>query len=153
MERLSRADTESWAWLSQNGTAEQVYAFLDKANIHRLDLNEIAWRMKDKAFLKSAISLLDERHIYHYILWSYGILHNEHTVIRPFLQHSSFATRCGLWLESPLLSLNPVERFVYQHLEYAPLVNPRAHQVGAQRTILNPAFLRQYQHFMSVLRY
>ncbi|MBP8800556.1 MAG: hypothetical protein KBI41_03400 [Kiritimatiellae bacterium] len=153
VERLSRADTESWAWLSQNGTAEQVYAFLDKANIHRLDLNEIAWRMKDKAFFKTVISLLEARHIYHDTLWSYGILHNEPTVIRPFLQHSSFATRCGLWLESPLLSLNPVERFVYQHLEYAPLVNPRAHQVGAQRTILNPAFLRQYQHFMTVLRY
>jgi len=153
VERMSRADTESWAWLSQNGTAEQVYAFLDKANIHRLDLNEIAWRMKDKAFFKTVISLLEARHMYHDTLWSYGILHNEPAVIRPFLQHSSFATRCGLWLESPLLSLNPVARFVYQHLEYAPLVNPRAHQVGAQRTILNPAFLRQYQHFMAVLRY
>ena len=151
--RLSRADTESWAWLSQNGTPEQVLAFLNTANLHRLDLNEIAWRMKDKAFFKTVIGVLEARHVYHGTLWSYGILHNEPAVIRPFLQHSRFAAQCGLWLESPLLSLNPVERFDYQHLEYAPLVNPRAHQVGAHRTILNPAFLRQYQRFMTVLRY
>lgn len=153
VERLSRADTESWAWLSQNGTSEQVLAFLNAANLHRLDLNEIAWRMKDKAFFKTVIGVLEARHVYHGTLWSYGILHNEPAVIRPFLQHSPFAAQCGLWLESPLLSLNPVERFDYQHLEYAPLVNPRAHQVGAHRTILNPAFLRQYQRFMTVLRY
>ena len=29
VERLGRADTESWAWLSQNGTPEQVLAFLN----------------------------------------------------------------------------------------------------------------------------
>jgi len=153
VEKLSQADTDSWAWVSQHGTPEQVLAFLNAANLHRPDLNEIAWRMKDKAFFKAVIGLLEARHLYHDTLWSYGILHNEPAVIRSYLQHSPFAGQCGLWLESPLLSLNPVERFDYQHLEYAPLVNPRAHQVGPRRTILNPAFLRQYQRFMTVLRY
>jgi hypothetical protein len=148
---LSRTDTGSWAWLSQNGTEDEVVAYLDAANLHRTDLGEIAWRMKDKAFFKRVAALLEARHVYHDTLWSYGVLHNEPAAVREFLRHSPFAGRCGLWLESPLLTLEPVERAAYQHLEYAPLVNPRAHRVGAERTIPNAAFLRQFQQFMRVL--
>ena len=46
-----------------------------------------------------------------------------------------------------------MERLAYQHLEYAPLVNPRAHQVGAHRKILNNRFREQYQRLMKVLSY
>lgn len=151
--KLSRADTASWAWVSQNGTEAEVVAFLEAANLQRIDLDEIAWRMKDKAFFKTVTALLAARHAYHDTLWSYGILHNEPDVIREYLRHSPFAGHCGLWLESPLLTLEPVSRLDYQHLEYAPLVNPRAHQVGAKRTILNAAFRQQYQRLMKTLSY
>ncbi|HNX33654.1 MAG TPA: hypothetical protein PKM57_03440 [Kiritimatiellia bacterium] len=151
--KLSKTDTTSWAWLSQNGTEDDVVAFLGAANLHRIDLEEIAWRMKDKAFFARVTGLLETRHVYHDTLWSYGILHNAPSAIREYLRHSPFAGRCGLWLESPLLTLDPVERFDYQHLEYAPLVNPRAHQVGARRTILNAPFREHYQRFMRVLSY
>lgn len=153
VERLSKTDTASWAWVSQNGTEDQVLAFLGAANLHRLELEEIAWRMKERGFFGKALALLEARHVYHDTLWAYGILHNEPAAIREFLRHNPFAERCGLWLASPLLALDPVERFDYQHLEYAPLVNPRAHQVGRRRTILNAAFLQQYQRFMKVLSY
>jgi hypothetical protein len=69
------------------------------------------------------------------------------------LSHSPFADRCGLYLVSPLLTLDPVERLAYQHLEYAPLVNPRVHQLGAKRKILNQRFREQYQRFMKLLCY
>ena len=95
----------------------EVLAFLDQANIHRLDLNEIAWRMKDRDYFKKATTLLQTRHIYQETLWSYGVLHNDPETIRAFLRHSPFADRCGLWLVSPLLALEPVERLDYQHLE------------------------------------
>jgi hypothetical protein len=151
--KLSKVDTTSWAWISQNGTADEVLAFLNTGNLHRLGLGEIAWRMKDRAFFKKVVALLESRHLYDDTLWSYGVLQNEPAVIREFLRHNAFAGRCGLWLVSPLLTLEPVERFDYQHLEYAPLVNPRAHQVGAKRTILNTRFRSQYQLFMRVLSY
>ena len=154
VERLTRIDKTSWPWLSQNGTPQEVLAFLEKANLHRLDLNDIAWRMRDdRDWFKQATALLDRRHVWDDTLWSYGILHNDPETIRPFLRHSPFADRCGLWLVSPLLTLDPVERFAYQHLEYAPLVNPRAHQLGARRKILNNRFREQYQRFMKVLTY
>ncbi len=151
--KLSKVDTTSWAWISQNGTEDQVLEFLRGANLHRLDLNEIAWRMSDKAFFGKVIALLQARHVYADTLWSYGVLHNDPAVIREFLRYNTFAARCGLWLDSPLLTLDPVERFDYQHLEYAPLVNPRAHALGARRTILNNSFRMQYQGFMKVLSY
>ena len=151
--KLSKVDTTSWAWISQNGTDDQVLDFLKAANLHRLDLGEIAWRMRDKAVFRKVIALLQSRHVYADTLWSYAVLHNEPEVIREFLQHQAFAARCGLWLESPLLTRDPVERFDYQYLEYAPLVNPRAHALGARRAILNNSFRRQYQAFMKVLSY
>lgn len=153
VEKLSQVDKTAWAWISQNGTEDETIAYLDVANLHRLDLGEIAWRMKDAAFFRRALALLDARHVYQDTLWSYGILHNEPTAINAFLRHSPFATRCGLRLASPLLTLDPVERYVYQHLEYAPLVNPRAHMLGPRRTILNDRFRGQYQQFMKVLSY
>lgn len=149
--QLSQIDTTSWAWISQNGSPEDVLAFLQTANLHRLDLGEIAWRMKDKAFFKQTTDLLASRHVYHDALWSYGLHHNDPDTLRAWLEHSPFADRCGLHLVSPLLTLDPVERLDYQHLEYAPLINPRAHPVGAKRKILNAAFLAQYQNLMTVL--
>lgn len=151
--QLSKIDTTSWAWISQNGTEDEVLAFLGAANLHRLSLDEIAWRMKDVAYFKKVTALLEARHVYANTLWSYGVLHNAPAAIREFLRHNPFAGRCGLWLISPLLTLDPVERFDYQHLEYAPLVNPRAHGVGAKRTILNACFREQYQRYMKVLSY
>jgi len=150
---LTQIDTTSWAWISQNGTEEEVIAFLNAANLHRVDLDEIAWRMKSKAFFKKVAALLEARHAYSQTLWSYGVFHDDPATIREFLRHHEFADRCGLWLVSPLLVIEPVERFDYQHLEYAPLVNPRAHRVGAKRAILNTRFREQYQNFLRVLSY
>ncbi len=149
--QLTDVDRTSWAWISQNGTPEETLAFLDGANVHRLDLDEIAWRMHEPDFFRKAIALLEARHVYQDTLWSYGIKHNEPAAIREYLRHSPFADRCGVHLVSPLLTLDPVERFDYQHLEYAPLVNPRAHPVGAKRKIMNESFRAQYQRFMTVL--
>jgi len=150
---LSKVDTTSWAWVSQNGSADDVLAFLGTQNIRRIAdaLGEIAWRMKDRAFFKKVTALLESRHAYDQTLWSYGVLHDDPPAIREFLRHHDFADRCGLWLESPLLTLDPVERFDYQHLEYAPLVNPRAHRVGAAHTILNARFREQVQRLLTIL--
>lgn len=153
VEQLSNIDKTSWAWISQNGTPEEVITFLDTENVLRLNLNEIAWRMKDKAFFKQVTDLLEARHVYHDTLWSYSLRHNDPKTLSTYLEHSPFADRCGLVLDSPLLVLDPVVRLKTQHLEYAPLVNPRAHPVGAKRKILNASFREQYQRLMAVLSY
>lgn len=150
---LSEIDTTSWAWISQNGSGDDAIAFLDKANLHRIDLAEIAWRMRDAAFFRRTVELLESRRVYHDILWSYALMHNDRPSLRTWLSHSPFAERCGLAIRSPLLDLDPVERLTYEHLEYAPLVNPRAHRVGAKQKIHNTHFREQYQRLMAALSY
>lgn len=44
-----------------------------------------------------------------------------------------------------------MEQGAYRHLEYAPLINPRAHQFGAETQIANPALLKQYKDLMAIL--
>ena len=41
----------------------------------------------------------------------------------------------------------------YEHLDYRPLVNARAHQLGQRRQILNDRFHAQYQRLLRVLSY
>ncbi len=153
VERLSQIDKTSWPWISQHGTTEELLAFLDHANLHRLDLNEIAFRMHERDAFTKLAARLEARHLYHDTLWSYSVLHGDPATLRTYLRHSPFAGQCGAYLNSPLLVLDPVERRTYQHLEYAPLVNPRAHQVGASRKILNHRLRAQYQRLMQTLSY
>ncbi len=135
---LSVADTSSWQYVSQSGSNEDVLQFMGAANLGRIQLDQIAWRMRDAGFFASALQLLRSRHVYAPTLWSYGVMHRDEASSRQFLQHrNDFVRRCGAALESRLLSIDPVERRAYQHIDYEPLFNPRAHRFGKERVILN----------------
>ncbi|MEE8451994.1 MAG: hypothetical protein V3R99_08775 [Thermoguttaceae bacterium] len=154
VEEPSTMDRESWDYVSQHGTSAQVLAYLGKHNLHRTDLQKIAFRMADKKFFQTVTGLLATRHVYHHTLWSYGIKHNVVPAVREYLQHADgFTGRCGDFLESPLLSIDPVARKAYQHMEYSPLVNARAHQLGRRRQIVNERFLQQYHRLLKILSY
>ncbi|MCH2123741.1 MAG: hypothetical protein MK165_03055 [Pirellulaceae bacterium] len=151
---LSQVDTESWAYVSQFGTVEEVIEFLTENNLHRIDLGKIAWRMRDKDVFDRVIPLLSARHAYNHTLWSYGIQHNSVAVIQQYLQHEdSLVSQCGDAIRSPLLEIDPVVRKTYEHRDYKPLVNSRAHQLGKRRQIPNDRFFEQYHDLMRVLSY
>ena len=42
----------SWDYVSQNGTDDEVLAFLDRENVRALNLDKIAFRMKDRGVLR-----------------------------------------------------------------------------------------------------
>ena len=149
--RLTRADTTSWPWVAEHGTCDEVLAFLARANLRRLDLAAIAWRMRDVATYRRVTALLASRHVYDDTLWAYALEHDDAPGLAAWLSHSSFADRCGPHLVSPLLVLDPVERCDYQHLEYAPLVNPRAHPLAGKRTVLDERLREQYRRLLHVL--
>lgn len=153
VKKLSRIDKTSWFYVSQYGTDQDVLQFLAQHNVERLDLSLIAFRMRKEAFFTATINQLQARHIYNDILWSYGIFHNHVSVIREYLQHSSYAEKCGLFIDSELLKLDPVMRQTYQHKEYWPLVNSRTYRLGKKRKILNRQFFQQYDQFLKVLQY
>ena len=74
--RSRRSSTPTaWDYVSQNGTNEEVLAFLNRENVRALNLDKIAFRMKDRGVLRGGRSqLLQDRHLYHPTLWSYGLL-------------------------------------------------------------------------------
>ncbi len=154
VDRLTKIDRQSWAYVSQLGTDDDVLTFLEECNLQRIDLNKIAFRMKDPEFFQRAVRLLGANHVYNNTLWSYSVKHNVPELVRQFLAHNTgFVQQCGSFLKSPLLSIDPVARKTYQHLDYRPLVNARAHQLGAQRKILNQRQLQQYQRLLKILSY
>ncbi|HEV8058315.1 MAG TPA: hypothetical protein VGP68_00460, partial [Gemmataceae bacterium] len=150
----TKIDTESWDYVSQEGTTEQLLALLNRENIQTLDLEKIAFRMRDQATFESVIRLLRERHVYQNTLWSYGLFHNAPAVAREYLLHAeSIVTACAGPIRSPLLTIDPVARHQYQHLEYKPLVNARTHALGKRRQIVNAKELEQYHKFLKLLTY
>lgn len=154
VEEPTSVDTESWDHVSQFASADQVIQFLKTQNLQRVDLSRIAWRMKDADFFNKVTQLLHERHTFNDVLWSYAIKHNVQNRIEEYLaSNSNVVSRVGMQMDSSLLKVNPIDRHTYQHRDYSPLVNARAHKLGAQRTILNDRYRAQYQSLAKLLSY
>ena len=154
VEKLSRIDRDSWPYISQNGSSEDVLNYLQDNNLHQTDLNRIAFRMGNKPFFLKVVDLLTKRHGYNHTVWSYGIKHDVVPAIRQYLQHAdNFVQQCGAYIDSPLVTINPVARKTYQHLDYKPLVNARVHQLGRNRQIMNQRLYGQYHNMLTILGY
>ncbi len=154
VEQLSRIDKASWAYISQWGTPAEVLAYLEQNNVHRIDLGKIAWRMRELDFFNKTLNLLANRHAFPPALWSYAIHHNQLARIQEYLRsNDAFLRRFGDHVACTLATVDPVQRHRYQHLEYSPLVNARAHRLGRDRKIVNSAFRTQYIALMNILRY
>ena len=154
VEKPTKIDTESWDYISQHGTEDQVVAYMQANNLGRTNLERIAWRVQEPAFFRRTLALLDQRHVYHNTLWSYSLKHDDTAAAREFLQHcDGFLAQCGAYIDCKLVTIDPVVRKSYQHMEYWPLVNARAHRLGKERKILNNRFFEQYLRLLTVLSY
>lgn len=149
----SRVDESSWAHISQWGTGEQVLTYLSKMNLHNINLLQVAWRCRESGdFFRKALEILHRRGKYHRELYSYGLFHNHMPIARQFLLvDGRYLNNCGDYLASELVTIDPVARRAYEHLEYKPLVNNRAHVVGGTHKILNGPLRSQYQNFLRIL--
>lgn len=154
VEQLTNIDRQSWPYVSQQGTDEEVLAYLRTENLQRVDLGMIAFRMQDRGYFQAVTRVLSDRQLYNHVLWSYAVKHDLPAHIQVFLQHADdFVRQCGPDLNSPLVKIDPVIRHLYQHLDYRPLVNARAHQLGQRRQIVNDRLLQQYRSLLSILSY
>lgn len=150
----SSVDPSSWAYVSQHGTVDEVLRLLERSNLGRVDLGRIAWRMHDRDAFERITACLEARRAYHDGLWAYALAHHDRVRAAQWLRHQeSFVREAGPGLQQApaLAELDPTERGWYEHLEYAPLVNARAHQLGAKRRILNEALAAQYRGFLEVV--
>ena len=148
----SQIDDTAWAHISQHGSTDEVLTFLARENLGRIDLTRIAWRMHDRDAFTRVLALLDARHTYHDRLWAYALRHGDRPRVAQWLRHQDEWLRpAGPVLDGAIVPLDPLERGWYEHLEYAPLINARAHQLGERRQILNDALAGQYRGFLDQL--
>jgi hypothetical protein len=155
VKQLSKIDTTSWEYVSQYANDDEVFAFLDKANLERINLELVAWRARRSvAFFNKLIALLEARHVWSEPVYRYAVVHNVPGALREWLRHrDDFLAQCGPWLATKLVQIDPVERRAYEQLEYSPLVNQRAHQLGGESRIPNPVFREHYQTLLWILAF
>ncbi|MFK7984868.1 MAG: hypothetical protein AB8I08_02480 [Sandaracinaceae bacterium] len=148
----SEVDSTSWAHVSQHGAEDEVLRYLAEENLGRVELPKVAWRMRERAFYERALAVLERRHVWDPTVWAYSVFHDDSARIGAFLQlEGRFLANCGAALACPLVTRDPVARREVEHLEYAPLINARAHRLGGELEILNQAFAEQYRRFLDVL--
>jgi hypothetical protein len=155
--KATQLDRGSWAYVSQNGTMDDVLAFLGRENAfaQSVDLERIAWRMRNPDDFERCCKVLEGRGIFSRDIWGYALLHDNTVRIRQLLSAASepFRLACGGRLTSDLLNVDGEQFNLYEHREYWPLVNARAHRLGTQRVIPNQAFARQYDAFLTFMGY
>ena len=151
VDTLSSLDKGSWDYLSQAGSPDEVLAYLEQHNLFQTDLGRTAWRLKDRPFYDRLLALLRSRQFYDPTTFSYSLFHRDIPTLREFLALQPDLPQDPL--DSPLLAVDPIERKSFQWLEYSPLVNARAHQLGAQRIILNDKFRTQYSAWLHLLSF
>ena len=116
----STIDRESWDFVSQQGSDEDVLTFLRTRNLLRVNVNRIAFSMSEARFFQRAINLLDRRHVYNHTLWSYSVKHNDPKTLNQYVQLANqFVAECGSAIASTLLTIDPIEHRTYQQLDYS----------------------------------
>jgi hypothetical protein len=146
--KLTQVDKASWDYVSQNSTEAEVFAFLEQNNLEALDFERVAWRCKQGDFYKKLVAFMNQHHIGDDAVFSYAFLHNDAAMLSQLLKEDD---GYGPYLASKLLSIEPIELHTYEHLEYSPLVNQRAHRLGSEWRIANPAVLQQYTQLLTAL--
>lgn len=153
-------DRTSWAWISQNGTDEEALELLKTANFNREDVEKIGWRMKGAAFREKAFAILDSRGIFNERLWTTALDGRsavcENTArVRQLLASANVQARLkdrlGPEFHCSLVDIDPEANDLFEHKEYWPLINARAHALGGSATIANEGLRKQYRAFLDVL--
>ena len=156
--RPSQTDETSWAYVSQNGSKGAVLAYLAEKNLADVDLGKIQWRLADGAFASKALDVLAKRGVYDQDLWLAGLLWKDAydpARLREALARRENAERLGRAfgpaLASPLATVDPEASGVFEHKEYWPMVNARAHFVGGRAAIANEGLRDAYRAFLDTL--
>lgn len=154
VDEVVTADLKSWEHVSQNGSLEDLLAWMETGNLTQVDLNDLAWRMKDKAQFTTILNRISQRFLFNPVLWSYAVQHLDAVRLREYLEeHGTFSAQCGLNFQSQILTVDSDLRRWYEHVEYSPLINSRSHQVGAKQRILNGSLAAQYNQLLQTLVY
>lgn len=142
-------DTVTWQSIARDGSAAEIKAFLDKANLHELNWSHVLHRLRDREVYQTVVDVMKDARLPETAVWAYGFHHADLEAMQRFFSlRADLIASVGPALQSTPLSIDAIERGMIEHLEYAPLVRARIHRLGDVDEILNPTFLGQYQQFV-----
>uniref|UniRef100_A0A7S0ZKP3 Uncharacterized protein n=1 Tax=Timspurckia oligopyrenoides TaxID=708627 RepID=A0A7S0ZKP3_9RHOD len=151
VERLSR-DVESWPDLVQYGSTNDIVRFLQTHNPLRYPLKDLEPHITDKNAFEAIIKVLLDQGCFVSFLWKYGVLHGDRNSIAIWsLKNPSFVQMLRGVSESKILKLDVEHEKFYQHLEYEPLVNARAHVIRESSPEHMAQLTEQFRLLCSIL--
>lgn len=91
--------------------------------------DDVYWLLRDYGFYEQLIKILKQQRIFDSVVWSYSMYHKKsEELMAEYLDSLNHAkVRLGFYFDSTLMKARPVDSGI-QHLDYYPLVNPRAHK-------------------------
>lgn len=151
VEASAVVDSTSWGHISQRGSLEDVLKMLREENLGALELSKVAWRMRDAEAYRQILEVLEQRLAYEPVLWSYALWHGDRERTRRWLRTQDRLREAGPVIDAALVEIDAEQLERYEHLEFAPLINARAHRLGAKTKILNDGFSRQLTSFLELV--
>lgn len=153
----SEVRLSTWQEVARNGTIDQVLAFLETQNLHdkSIDFNVVRFRLADRAFYEKLSEFLESRLVFNRAVADFAFRHNDLPRVAAYLERfrADFLKSLGPRFTSPLVSYDAETARDFEHKEYWPLVNARAHPLKQKRTIANQEFATHYGALMDYLAF
>lgn len=135
------------------GDKPRILQFLTEENLFskskNFKIDDFLWMLKDKDFWSEVIRVLKRRNYYFQQVWSFSIYHKEIEIFIELLStNPGFIAQLGNFFNSSVINTSKGSQ---RHLEFDPLVNARAHKLGAQPRITNNRFTQVYRQFLEYL--
>ena len=150
--QLSEKKKETLTDVLSTGSTQDVLEFVSSRNLLNpaiFNFGDIYWLLRNKDFYEKFITLLKNRGIYDEISFSFAIHHGDIENFKIYLEEKINSKFKHLFrhLDFELISAD-----CFEFLDYAPLINSRAHAVSQTKiNITNNSFKETYTNFMLYL--
>ncbi len=85
------------------------------------------------------------------VVWEYSLYHGEEQELKELLcTWPKLLARLGPVVDTPIVKKEP-EAMGFENKEYYPLVNPRTHELGGKRAVLNKDLSEQWRALLGVM--
>lgn len=135
-----------------SGNINDILEFIKSKNLLNekvFTFNQIYWLLKNRVFYDNLLLICDEKGVYDNTVWSFGFYHGDYKRIQQFIQNKKNLSVLEK-LKYHSSDICNIDTFCIR--EFYPLINPRAHVLGSQKTnIINSSFKKTYNDFLSYL--
>jgi hypothetical protein len=154
VEQATQVDEASWEYIAAHGSADQIKAYLAKANLRKVVWSRVYHRLKDQAIYKVVLQALSDNFLAEPAVLGYAVYHKDRQALQVLLENrGDIVSTLGPNFQSDLLSVEPISRKMVEHIEFAPLVVPRIHPLREKLELTNAKLGVQYWNVLETIAY